>query len=528
MLTGNREMNNLVEDLLYKCGKSQNSPLSTPTGECPWQVFESIFEAVEKVLEKQRSTQKYAASSETFSFEKFMSEERKIDEFKQWMVQASNNNCGLNKYIDLELNTEKSVGLVTCSEIQQDEKVLTIPRKCLIVDECNETLELESSSDETKNILKSLFSSSKNLFTEVPSLRLTMVLLFEMFENGSKSNWFHYINVLPRNYSMLLYFSKSTFKSLHAGSACGELVLSLFRNISRQYCLIFKNLEKLAPQSNLANSFSFEAFRWAVCTVMSRQNKLPLKKFSNGVAREQDELALIPLWDLANHKQSHMTTFYNSETDCVECLATEKLELGANFEIHYGNRTNSSFMIYQGFVPDNNIHNQVSITLGISSSDVLCRTKSQILLDHQIPSCGKFSLYTAYHEIPFTRDLLIFLRVFNLDKDDLGLVMIQKELAGKRLLGNLMWAVSQSHEAKTWKFLSTRCLLLQMKAKKSVSQTQSTVEDENVTDTDKREANLVLKLLQSELEVFENVQKFAERMLKTVQSEPAAFTFLDS
>ena len=185
-------------------------------------------------------------------------------------------------------------------------------------------------------------------------------------------------------------------------------------------------------------------------------------------------------------------------------------------------------MIYQGFVPDNNIHNQVSITLGISSSDVLCRTKSQILLDHQIPSCGKFSLYTAYHEIPFTRDLLIFLRVFNLDKDDLGLVMIQKELAGKRLLGNLMWAVSQSHEAKTWKFLSTRCLLLQMKAKKSVSQTQSTVEDENVTDTDKREANLVLKLLQSELEVFENVQKFAERMLKTVQSEPAAFTFLDS
>ncbi|XP_075252655.1 actin-histidine N-methyltransferase-like [Convolutriloba macropyga] len=535
MLIDNREVSNLVQELLHKCGKSQNSPLTTPTGECPWDVFETIYDTVQKLMDKQSTA--LAASSVVkknegdidIKFSKFIQQPRKVEEFREWMIKSSNNNCGLNKFIELSVEHEsgfEQIELVACSKVEQDDKVLTIPRKCMMVGD----VEISKCGDNAEhgNVITKLFKSDQRLFTEVPSLKLTMVLLYELFENKEKSKWRHYINVLPKQYLMVLYFSKPSFKNLHLGSSSGELTLSLYRNISRQYCLIFSKLASIAPKSNLAQNFSYEAFRWAVCTVMSRQNKIPSGKVANGKTMQSDQLALIPLWDLANHKQSHMTTFYNSETNTIECLATEGLEIGDKFEIHYGNRTNSSFMMYQGFVPDKNIHNQVTVTLGISSKDSLCRTKSQILLDHQIPSCGKFSLHTSYHEIPFTRDLLIFSRVFNLDKDELGLVMIQKDLVEKRYLGNLMFGVTQNHEIKVWKFLSTRCSLLEMKADKVKKKIEEWINDETITRLEKTEAELVLKLVKSELEIYENVKGFAERMLKTVQTDTNAFTFLDS
>ena len=41
--------------------------------------------------------------------------------------------------------------------------------------------------------------------------------------------------------------------------------------------------------------FYYEDFVWAVCSVMSRQNEIPLKDGKSSA------LALIPLWDMCNH-----------------------------------------------------------------------------------------------------------------------------------------------------------------------------------------------------------------------------------
>ena len=52
-------------------------------------------------------------------------------------------------------------------------------------------------------------------------------------------------------------------------------------------------------------------FRWAVATVMSRQNKIPSSNGSDSV------LALVPLWDLINHEQGPMTSFYASDRNLL-------------------------------------------------------------------------------------------------------------------------------------------------------------------------------------------------------------------
>ena len=513
----NKGVNNLVEELLTQCRKSISSGLTAPVGDYPWENFEAVHDLVQKLLTEQsklsgkESTKVENGSPPSFS--DFLKRPRKIDDFKKYMLKICPD-CGLDEFLDIEELDDGSLGLVAVKDLSSETNVLKVPRVCMMT---SPFITSQSGDNSNDVIMTRLFESEKQLFTEVPSLQLALVLLNELFQENS--NWKSYVNILPKHYNMPLYFSKDTFKKLHNSITCSDLILCLFRNVTRQYCIIFKRLRNQQfVDSNFAKFFSFEAFRWAVCTVMSRQNKIPHKSDP-----KCDQLALIPLWDLANHKEAHMTTFYDPESDSIKCLPTRDLKSGDEFEIHYGNRANSSFMIYQGFVPDQNRHDQVDVRLGISTNDPLSKTKNQLLFEHHIPSSGKFSLHTSYHEIPFTRDVLIFARIFNLDKDEIGLVMLNKtELVEERSFGNLMFAVTPAHEEKVWKFLSMRCSLLSRRASKGIENLASQGDNKGYLD----EIGLVKKLLLSEVDIFDNVKCFADRMFKTLSTNSEAFKFI--
>ena len=57
--------------------------------------------------------------------------------------------------------------------------------------------------------------------------------------------------------------------------------------------------------------------RWAVSTVMTRQNRIPVKGGAPGSPAEGEatELALIPAWDMCNHRAGRHSTDYNVEQD---------------------------------------------------------------------------------------------------------------------------------------------------------------------------------------------------------------------
>ena len=104
--------------------------------------------------------------------------------------------------------------------------------------------------------------------------------------------------------------------------------------------------------------FFYDDFVWAVSTVMSRQNEIPLGE------RKKSALALIPLWDMSNHTNGLVATDFNLETHSCECYATQFTKAGGEFRIFYGPRTNAELFVHQGFVYPNNECDSLRIKLG--------------------------------------------------------------------------------------------------------------------------------------------------------------------
>lgn len=102
---------------------------------------------------------------------------------------------------------------------------------------------------------------------------------------------------------------------------------------------------------NLLSSYSL--FRWAVSTVMTRQNLVPrelLPENEEAAAKLRNLLmsALIPYWDMANHRSGKITSFYHSGARQMDCTAQEACPKGEQFFIYYGDRSNADLLVHNG------------------------------------------------------------------------------------------------------------------------------------------------------------------------------------
>uniref|UniRef100_A0A8B9GUA7 protein-histidine N-methyltransferase n=1 Tax=Astyanax mexicanus TaxID=7994 RepID=A0A8B9GUA7_ASTMX len=145
-------------------------------------------------------------------------------------------------------------------------------------------------------------------------------------------------------------------------------------------------------------------FRWAVSSVMTRQNQIPTEDGSRVT------LALIPLWDMCNHTNGLITTGYNLEDDRCECVALQDYKENEQIYIFYGTRSNAEFVIHNGFFFEDNAHDRVKIKLGVSKSERLYAMKAEVLARAGIPASSIFALHCS--EPPISAQLLAFLRVF--------------------------------------------------------------------------------------------------------------------
>lgn len=73
---------------------------------------------------------------------------------------------------------------------------------------------------------------------------------------------------------------------------------------------------------------------------MTRQNVLPID--SDGVP----ESVLIPLWDMANHVNGHLSTEYVAPYIESRCL--KNFKKGEQILISYGQRNNADFLVHNG------------------------------------------------------------------------------------------------------------------------------------------------------------------------------------
>uniref|UniRef100_A0A673MEX7 protein-histidine N-methyltransferase n=1 Tax=Sinocyclocheilus rhinocerous TaxID=307959 RepID=A0A673MEX7_9TELE len=218
---------------------------------------------------------------------------------------------------------------------------------------------------------------------------------------------------------------------------------------SRVDLLTHPNASKLP----LKDAFTFDDYRWAVSSVMTRQNQIPTTDGSRVT------LALIPLWDMCNHTNGLITTGYNLEDDRCECVALKDYKEAEQIYIFYGTRSNAEFVIHNGFFFEDNAHDRVKIKLGVSKSERLYAMKAEVLARAGIPASSIFALHCS--EPPISAQLLAFLRVFCMTEEELRDYLVGDHAINKIFtLGNTEFPVSWENEIKLWTFLETRAALL--------------------------------------------------------------------
>lgn len=141
---------------------------------------------------------------------------------------------------------------------------------------------------------------------------------------------------------------------------------------------------------------------------MTRQNSIPSKADKN-----QTTFALIPFWDLCNHKEGKMVTDFDPTADDLVFYSMKDYKRGDEIFNCYGSRSNSDFFLHNGFVYDNHPCNTVRVKIGISKQDPQFSLKDTL--------CRKIDIDTnGYHELEHKSKglnprILATVRIFFLD-----------------------------------------------------------------------------------------------------------------
>ncbi|XP_069806691.1 actin-histidine N-methyltransferase isoform X2 [Dendropsophus ebraccatus] len=460
-----KEMMNLISELLQKC----SNPSSAPGRE--WEEYVQIRGLVERIRKKQKGL------SVVF--------DGKREDYFPELIQWARENGASTEGFELAEFPNEGFGLKATREIKGEELFLWVPRKLLMT--------VESAKN---SVLGSLYSQDR-ILQAMGNITLAFHLLCERADPNSF--WLPYIKTLPIEYDTPLYFQEEEVQYLQSTQAIHD-VFSQYKNTARQYAYFYKVIQT-HPNANklpLKDAFTFDDYRWAVSSVMTRQNQIPTEDGSRVT------LALIPLWDMCNHTNGLITTGYNLEDDRCECVALQEFKEGEQIYIFYGTRSNAEFVIHNGFFFENNAHDRVKIKLGVSKSDRLYAMKAEVLARAGIPTSSVFALHIT--EPPISAQLLAFLRVFCMTEEELKEHLIGDHAIDKIFtLGNSEFPVSWDTEIKLWTFLEARASLL-------LKTYRTTVEDDKqLLDSGELSfhAAMAVKLRLVEKEILETAVKSA-------------------
>ena len=258
--------------------------------------------------------------------------ERNMDGLLSWF---KNNNGVCNS----EFTESCGYGMKMKEDAAAGDTVVKVPEKCFILADCSNNPDLNE------------MCTSDTTLCYMPNICLALNLLNERL--NPNSFWKPYLDSLPQSYSSLLYFKKYHFDRLTPSPTfvtCARLYCKLVGLYVYLCSKLFKSENNDAAQLGKAiyftpNNFTFQAFRWAMSTVMTRQNNVPI---GGG-------LALVPILDMLNHDPAiSQSVDYDDDARHVVVYAPKSMQKGEEMKIFYGPRPNHDLFVHNGFAMINN------------------------------------------------------------------------------------------------------------------------------------------------------------------------------
>ncbi|XP_017152710.1 actin-histidine N-methyltransferase [Drosophila miranda] len=464
-LSGQRgELNALVVRLLELVAMQPANPNEE------WKQYVELQLQLQRIMVLEEPLQKAVCLDATDD----QSRQAKVTAFSEWAKAGGvKTDC-----LEIAIFPGYQLGLRATQDIAAEQPVLSVPRTLIFSEE-------------------HLPETDRKLFCNFPLLtnfNLAYALVIEKVR-GPDSVWRPYIDVLPARYNTVLYFSIEQMQRLRGTAACTS-ALRQCRVIARQYANMYK-CAHIRPDASSASSMGvlftqhglcYELYRWAVSTVMTRQNLVPRELQANDDGDDLSQLpisALIPYWDMANHRPGKITSYYDSGVHQMDCTAQEACKAGEQFFIYYGDRSNADLLVHNGFIDVNNRKDYVKIRLGLGLSDALVEQRAKILARLNIERKAELRVLPAPDYI--SGELLAFVRVFNMSADQLEHWGSDLERAVDLL--HIDCALETDHETRTWQYLYQRLKLLLGVLEATFKESDELQQLEKIQLTEKQEVN---------------------------------------
>lgn len=243
-------------------------------------------------------------------------------------------------------------GLQALKAIKPGRLLISLPQTCLLT---------------TAVVLRSYLGPFIKSWTPrlSPLLVLCVFLVLER-HRSPLSEWFPYIDVLPTTYTCPVYFSDDVMNVLPVAVRGWALEQrASVRELHSSNQPFFRSLQPLVD--SVEEVFTFEALRWAWCTVNTRSVFMPHSP--NPYLSGQDTCALAPFLDLLNHRPDvQVSAHFNSATRCYDIHSVSGIDCYQQAFINYGSHDSQRLLLEYGFVASNNPHSVVYI-----DKDSLCK-----------------------------------------------------------------------------------------------------------------------------------------------------------
>ncbi len=327
-------------------------------------------------------------------------EKEMFDKYTNWMKSLG----AQFPKIELKYFRPHYRGIVATDTISKGDIIISVPKEGMI------TLRMAKQTMIGKKIL----DHGTSLIYPNNSLLSTYVLLEKA---NPKTSWAHLLEALPKSVSNFPIFFTKEEKALLTGSQFLRIAIEPFFCCRSGSCRknekmiaaieeLRKDMEKdynricgVAPE--FAKVASLEDFMKTRALVNSRI-------FGTRIDGEEND-SIVPYADMFNYKyKSDMTHWtYSAELKAFVVRAKDTIKPGEEIFVYYGNKPNSNFLQFYGFVIENNDNDEVTLDVSIDPKDPLKELKADMLEKESGPK--KFKLNEKTEDDKFAH-LMSYLR----------------------------------------------------------------------------------------------------------------------